>query len=128
MSEHDLKKFIAKTVNQAKGEIIDEFHKVKGKSGRPTTKSGTSRGPKNTQMMKIERQAVEEYLEVECHRPIYTCQQGDAYKVWNMPDNKDAFDAAAIRKDSRRGYPDYIALANAVLYWHEKQVLKKQRK
>ena len=92
-----------------------------GARGRKAVSAPRRRGPKNTRMMKVERLAVETYLEVDCHRTIDTCSQTDAFVVWNRPENKSAFDAAANRNDICRGYSDYKALCTGVLYWHEKR-------
>ena len=76
-------------------------------------------------MMKIERKILETYLEIDCHRTVASCTPADALYVWNLPENKDLFNSAASRNDSSRGYPDPPSLSNAVLYWHDKKILKR---
>ena len=115
-------KEVIEAVNAAKDEIIGEFHKVKPAKPTPMT---TRRGPKNTKMMKVERKILETYLEIDCHRDISSCTPADAHYVWNLPEHKPDFDAAANRTDTRRGYPDPVSLCNAVLYWHDKKILKR---
>ena len=93
--------------------------------GRPKKPSARSRGPKNTAMMKFERRAVETYLEVECHRSVGSCTNQDAAHVWNLPENRATFNAAAARKDERRGYPSPTALRNAVAKCFERKKARK---
>ena len=121
MKESGVKEVI-EAVNAAKDEIIGEFHKVKPAKPLPMT---NRRGPKNTKMMKIERKILETYLEIDCHRDISSCTPADAHHVWNLPENRDDFNAAASRTDTSRGYPDSVSLSNAVLYWHDKKILKR---
>ena len=51
--------------------------------------------------------------------------RADAHHIWNLPENKPEFSAAANRTDASRGYPDPVSLCNAVLYWHDKKILKR---
>ena len=113
---------VIEAVNAAKDEIIGEFHKVKPVKSLPMA---NRRGPKNTKMMKVERKILETYLEIDCHRDISSCTPADAHHIWNLPENKPDFSAAANRTDASRGYPDPVSLCNAVLYWHDKKILKR---
>lgn len=125
MNESSLKSHITSTITVAKNEIIAEIRSGRGKPGRPSSVAHIKRGPKNTRMMKIERKAVEIYLEVDCHRTIDSCTVNDAYTVWHLPENNVTFSAAAKRNDSSRGYPNWESLCNGVIYWHEQKILKK---
>lgn len=97
------------------------------KPGRPP-KNPQKRGPQNTRMMKVERAAVVAYLEVEQHRFPDSCTPQDAMIVWNRPENKAIFDAAAKRNDQYRGYGDFTSLSIAVVYYAKQAFLKSHRR
>ena len=127
MNESDLKEHIT----AAKDEIIAEIRKDKVERGQPSKNTQTisrRRGPQNTRMMKVERREVVTYLEIDCHRTVDSCTPADCLHVWNLPENKSAFDRASHRSDSARGYADYNALYAGVMHYHEKDILLKQRK
>lgn len=108
-------------VTAAKDEIIEAFE---NKRGRPTKTNGTRRGPKDTRMMKIQRTVLVTYVTVERHKAIAEVTLSDAFHVWNLPENKDAWNEAAARRDIRRGYKDYTSLYASVKNLAEKDSRK----
>ena len=118
-------------MKEAIKEAFLSIKPVGNKRGRPPKGSASTpktRGPKNTKMMKIERQTLIDYLEVECHRDVMSCTPADAKFVWERKENKQLFEDAAHRTDDQRGYLDFTVLRNADLYWHDKQLLTRFRK
>jgi len=90
--------------------------KPKGKTkGKAESTTGKKRGPKQTDMMRDERQAVFKYVTEECRRDISTCTQADVTNVWNHPKNISRFTRAAGREDGQRGYRTKKALYNAIM-------------
>jgi len=72
------------------------------------------RGPKETKMMERQRNALIVYVVVELHKNIKDVSRSDAFHVWNLRENVDIWNEAAMRKDERRGYKTFVALYGVV--------------
>jgi len=101
-------------ITDSKDEILNAIRCRPEKIGRPFAQTKAKRGPKDTRMMKIQRTALVVYVTVELHKNILDTTLADAYHVWNDPENVDAWNEAAKRKDVRRGYKDYATLYGVV--------------
>jgi len=110
-------------ITDSKDEILKAIQGNPESIGRPH-KTKTTRGPKETRMMKIQRTALITYIMVEKHKSILDVTLADAYHVWNDAENVDAWNEAAKRKDFRRGYKETSSLYSAVKAIAEKRKLK----
>jgi len=110
-------------ITDSKDEILKAIREQPNNIGRPG-KNTTTRGPKETRLMKIQRTALITYVMIEKHKSILDVTLADAYHVWNDAENVDAWNDAAKRKDLRRGYKDHTSLYSAVKAIAEKRKLK----